>query len=135
MKTIVVVGLDNEKSKDFARELATELKLKFVSMDELLEEKLVCGFDFPLENANELMESMEKILIENLLLKGDLVVSVSNEMFISNKEVFDLNRCFVLCLEEKPKDALFKNLQKLITSHSTAVIKSNMDFKLIKKLF
>ena len=88
---VVFVGLNNDFVKEFAKEFASELKINYMDFDEELNAYLILQKVSTLQTANEEFLTLEELLIKQLLDADNFIMSISNEIYLSNEhyKLFD----------------------------------------------
>lgn len=135
MQNLLVVSLNNALAESVARDLSKESVVDFVNADTLIGNRLIDSIDFPLLKSNSIMESIEKIAIDDILLKDNQIIYMSNEMFVSNLKNELVQNSKVLFIEIKNNDKIINNIQELIKKHANMVISNEkIDLKLLKSI-
>lgn len=123
MKNIVIVGLDDEFVVDFAEAVALTIGFQHVNFDFEFEKELVQSKDYPLTEVDKLMKDKETKILNHLLNKDNVVLSVSNNSFLANLKNDLFNKSFTILIERKENEKLSKNIQKLIKKYCKISLK------------
>ena len=117
MNNITIVGMDNDFIKMFAQKLAEEIGYKYVDANEQFDKDLLANLDYPMNLVDEILVQKENLLINNLVKKEKVIISMSDDMFLSNEhyKIFE-NSLTILILDEK-LGKIKKNIQNLIKKH------------------
>ena len=117
MNNITIVGMDNDFIKMFAQKLAEEIGYKYVDANEQFDKDLLANLDYPMYLVDEILVQKENLLINNLVKKEKVIISMSDDMFLSNEhyKIFE-NSLTILILDEK-LGKIKKNIQNLIKKH------------------
>lgn len=121
MKSIAIVSLDDLLAKSTAEKLATELKWKFLDLASELEKILILNIRSHLLD-NSIIEKKEQRLIEVSAQQKNVVMSIANDMFLSNSNYELLKKTEIILIEQSFDDKIKTNLQNLIKKHSTKTI-------------
>ena len=122
---VVFVGLNNDFVKEFAKEFASELKINYMDFDEELNAYLILQKVSTLQTANEEFLTLEELLIKQLLDADNFIMSISNEVYLSNENYKLFENTLTLLMEKKEDDKILINIQKLLKKHCKITIKQD----------
>lgn len=135
MQNLLVVSLNNALAESVARDLSKESVVDFVNADNLIGNRLIDSIDFPLLKSNSIMEGIEKMTMDDILLKDNQIIYMSNEIFVSNLKSELVKNLKILFIEIKNNDKIINNIQNLIKKHANIIISSEkIDLKLLKSI-
>lgn len=120
---VVFVGINNNFVKEFAKEFASELEINYIDFDEKLDAYLILQKVSTLQAANEEFLTLEELLIKQLLNADNFVMSISNEIYLSNEHCKLFENAITIMLEKKEDDKILINIQKLLKKHCKFAIK------------
>ena len=120
---IAVVGLDNQFVIDFSKILASKLNLNYISFDDEFNKVLLNNNEASLLNLNDKLTTQENWLMKKLTQQKDIILSVSNDTFVSNENYKLFQNFVTIFIEKKETDKILKNIQKLIKKHCKITIK------------
>lgn len=128
---VAIIGLDDEFAKEFAKSLASKLDVKYKDFDSELSYYFTFQKVTTLQTANEEYISSEIEFIKKLL-KENVIISIPNDVYVSNKNYELFKDVLTIFIERKESKEVLKNIQKLIKKHCKIVIKQE---KLKEKIF
>lgn len=118
---IAIVGLDYDFVVHFSKSLAVKMKMKFVDFENEFEKVMLTTDN--LEILNGQAEVKEAVFLNQLAQQKNIVLSISNESFLSNRNYEVLNDFFIILIEKKEDNKILKNIQKIIKKHCKIAIK------------
>ena len=118
---IAIVGLDYDFVVYFSKSLAVKMKMKFVDFENEFEKEMLTTDN--LEILNGQAEVKEAVFLNQLAQQKNIVLSISNESFLSNRNYEVLNDFFIILIEKKEDKKILKNIQKIIKKHCKIAIK------------
>lgn len=117
MNNITIVGMDNDFIKMFAQKLAEEIGYKYVDANEQFDEDLLANLDYPMYLVDEILVQKENLLINNLVKKEKVIISMSDDMFLSNEHYKILENSLTILILDEKLGKIKKNIQNLIKKH------------------
>ena len=117
MKNIVVVCLDYCYALKIGKQLSNILNMQHIDFDEIIKNGLINSLDYPLSISNEIMQIKEKSILEELADMENVIISLTDDEFISNENYMLFDNSFVILLEVGYKNNIKENIQKLIKKH------------------
>lgn len=117
MNNITIVGMDNDFIKMFAQKLAEEIGYKYVDANEQFDEDLLANLDYPMYLVDEILVQKENLLINNLVKKEKVVISMSDDMFLSNEHYKILENSLTILILDEKLGKIKKNIQNSIKKH------------------
>ena len=137
MNNITIVGIDNDFVKMFAQKLANEIGYKLIDANEQFDKDLLDNMDYPIFLVDEILVQKENILIKNLSNKENVIICMSDDMFLSNEHYKNFENDETILIIDENLDKIKKNIQNLIKEHVKHVfnkkdIKTNDIIKIIR---
>ena len=120
---IAVVGLDDEFVIEFSKILASKLKLEYVNFNAEFEKLLLNCDNKSLLALNNELTTKETALIRKFTQAKDVVISITNDAFISNENYKLFDNLITILIEKKETDKTLKNIEKLLKKHCKIAIK------------
>ena len=117
MNNITIVGMDNDFIKMFAQKLAEEIGYKYVDANEQFDKDLLANLDYPMYLVDEILVQKENLLINNLVKKEKVIISMSDDMFLSNEHYKILENSLTILILHEKLGKIKKNIQNLIKKH------------------
>lgn len=117
MNNITIVGMDNDFIKMFAQKLAEEIEYKYVDANEQFDKDLLANLDYPMNLVDEILVQKENLLINNLVKKEKVIISMSDDMFLSNEHYKILENSLTILILDEKLGKIKKNIQNLIKKH------------------
>lgn len=117
MNNITIVGMDNDFIKMFAQKLAEEIGYKYVDANEQFDKDLLANLDYPMYLVDEILVQKENLLINNLVKKEKVIISMSDDMFLSNEHYKILENSLTILILDEKLGKIKKNIQNLIKKH------------------
>lgn len=117
MNNITIVGMDNDFIKMFAQKLAEEIGYKYVDANELFDKDLLANLDYPMYLVDEILVQKENLLINNLVKKEKVIISMSDDMFLSNEHYKILENSLTILILDEKLGKIKKNIQNSIKKH------------------
>ena len=117
MNNITIVGMDNDFIKMFAQKLAEEIGYKYVDANEQFDKDLLAILDYPMYLVDEILVQKENLLINNLVKKEKVIISMSDDMFLSNEHYKILENSLTILILDEKLGKIKKNIQNLIKKH------------------
>ena len=117
MNNITIVGMDNDFIKMFAQKLAEEIGYKYVDANEQFDKDLLANLDYPMNLVDEILVQKENLLINNLVKKEKVIISMSDDMFLSNEHYKILENSLTILILDEKLGKIKKNIQNLIKKH------------------
>ena len=117
MNNITIVGMDNDFIKMFAQRLAEEIEYKYVDANEQFDKDLLANLDYPMYLVDEILVQKENLLINNLVKKEKVIISMSDDMFLSNEHYKILENSLTILILDEKLGKIKKNIQNLIKKH------------------
>ena len=117
MNNITIVGMDNDFIKMFAQKLAEEIGYKYVDANEQFDKDLLANLDYPMYVVDEILVQKENLLINNLVKKEKVIISMSDDMFLSNEHYKILENSLTILILDEKLGKIKKNIQNLIKKH------------------
>lgn len=130
MKSVAIVSINNSLSKTVAKKLANQLNCKFIDLEKEFEQILLLNIRTPLFN-NAILEQKEHQLIKYSAEQENVVISLNNDMFLSNGNYNLLKNLQIVLIEQDFDDKISKNLQSLIKKYANISIREKDIDKLI----
>lgn len=125
MKNIAIVGLDNAFVKKFAQKIAREIGYKYIDANEKFDKDLLANINYPMILVDELLDEKENRLIEKLTKNDNTVISISDDMFLSNEHYKILEETTVILILDENVGKIKKNIEKMIEKHANFVFNKN----------
>lgn len=119
MKSLLIVGIDNEFVHNFAEILAKVMKFEFVDVDLEFEKVLINSFDSPIFEADEILIHKERMLLGGLTKRENIVLCVKDNTFLSNENYSVCSNSLVITIEKQNLNKIENNIQNLLKQHST----------------
>lgn len=117
MNNITIVGMDNDFIKMFAQKLAEEIGYKYVDANEQFDKDLLANLDYPMYLVDEILVQKENLLINNLVKKEKVIISMSDDMFLSNEHYKILENSLTILILDEKLGKIKKNIQNSIKKH------------------
>ena len=117
MNNITIVGMDNDFIKMFAQKLAEEIGYKYVDANEQFDKDLLANLDYPMYLVDEILVQKENLLINNLVKKEKVIISMSDDMFLSDEHYKILENSLTILILDEKLGKIKKNIQNLIKKH------------------
>ena len=117
MNNITIVGMDNDFIKMFAQKLAEEIGYKYVDANEQFDKDLLANLDYPMYLVDEILVQKENLLINNLVKKEKVIISMSDDMFLSNEHYKILENSLTILILDEKLGKIKKNIQNIIKKH------------------
>lgn len=117
MNNITIVGMDNDFIKMFAQRLAEEIEYKYVDANEQFDKDLLANLDYPMYLVDEILVQKENLLINNLVKKEKVIISMSDDMFLSNEHYKILENSLTILILDEKLGKIKKNIQNSIKKH------------------
>lgn len=117
MNNITIVGMDNDFIKMFAQKLAEEIGYKYVDANEQFDKDLLANLDYTMYLVDEILVQKENLLINNLVKKEKVIISMSDDMFLSNEHYKILENSLTILILDEKLGKIKKNIQNLIKKH------------------
>lgn len=117
MNNITIVGMDNDFIKMFAQKLAEEIEYKYVDANEQFDKDLLANLDYPMYLVDEILVQKENLLINNLVKKEKVIISMSDDMFLSNEHYKILENSLTILILDEKLGKIKKNIQNSIKKH------------------
>ena len=124
---IVVVGIDDNKVKQLAVELADLLQFPFIDATTCFNEVLLTDIYSPLANSNKALINKESLLVCKLSKLNETVIFMPNDMFLSSKNYLKFNASEKICVEFNTKNDLLNRIQQTIKSKCNRTFALNKD--------
>lgn len=136
LQSVLIVSMDKKSATDVAYTISKMLALQFVDADEYVGLNLIRSVDFPLDIADREMETIEDRSISSIANKDKIVISMSDDLFLSNKCYKKFEKSLKILVKIEKNDKIEANLQILLEKYCDIVInEKDIDFdKLIKML-
>ena len=125
MNNITIVGMDNDFIKMFAQKLAEEIGYKYVDANEQFDKDLLANLDYPMYLVDEILVQKENLLINNLVKKEKVIISMSDDMFLSNEHYKILENSLTILILDEKLGKIKKNIQNLIKKHAKFAFAKN----------
>ncbi len=117
MKNITIVGIDNDFVKMFAHKLSKELDYRYIDANEQFDKDLLANMEYPIYLVDEILVQKENVLIKNLVKKENVVISISDDMFLSNEHYKFFENSLVFLIIDEKVGKIQKNIQNLLKKH------------------
>lgn len=114
---VVIVGIDDEFCEELSQTVAVNIACEYVNFNDLFSVDLIRSFDFPLAEANENLNQQEKLRIQTLAKRDNVVTSINHSAFLSNENYALFEQALTICVEKKQTEKILKNIQNLIKKH------------------
>lgn len=98
MKNILMVCADKNLRKDISKALASELKCLYLDADELLDFEIVNRQNVKLAEAGDALHQMELDTIKRMTEFKNCIITISNDLFVSNDNFKSINNVIKVCL-------------------------------------
>ena len=136
MQNIVVVCLDYDCALKIGKQLSNILNMQLYNADEFIKNSLLNTLDYPIIISNEIMQIKENAGLIELSKKEKVVITITDDEFISNGNYKLFKNSFIILLEIDTSNKIKQNIQKLIKKHcETSVIIKNLEINnLISKI-
>lgn len=117
MNNIAIVGADNDKIKDFAHLIANKVGYEFIDMNECFENYLLINYNLPIDLVNEVLELKETQLVKKMAKKNNVLLFISDDMFLSNQSYLILKDCLKILIYDKNKKEIDHAIQETIKKY------------------
>ena len=119
MKKIIIFGLNFEQVQEVARSVSKKLNLKFLNASNIFNKTLLESANDPVLLIDDELNEQESLLCQKLAAQDDVVVAMSDDMFLSNENYKNFKNFTKILLKTKTSSKIKQNIENLLQSHST----------------
>ncbi len=125
MKNLTIVGIDNDFVKSFAKNIADKLGYNYIDANEEFDKILLANNNYPMFLLDEILVQKESHLIDELLTKDKTIISISDDMFLSNEHYkkFEFSTSIIIMDENLDKTRM--KIQNLIKKYTKFAFNKN----------
>ncbi len=125
MKNITIVGIDNNFVKSFAKNIADKLGYNYLDANEQFDKILLANNNYPMFILDEILAQKENLLIDDLISKDKTVISISDDMFLSNEHYKKFEFSTTILVLDENLDKTRAGIQNLIKKYTKFTFNKN----------
>lgn len=134
MKNIVVVSVLDNLAKTCAQKLAKMLKFNYIDANSSFDDYLLATADNPLILIDEVLQKTETNLLKGFAKENNVVIGVSNDMFLSNSNYKLFSKSKIVLIECKNLTKITKKMQTFMQGIASITINEGTSTKELAKI-
>ncbi len=134
MNNYVIVSLKDDLAKQMAKKVASILKLNYVDANSRFDDLLIASIDAPTILVDESLQEKETEIICELANLNDVVVGITNEMFLSNENYKNFANSKIVLITVENLKKINQNIQNFIKNLASLGVNEDVSEEQLAKM-